>query len=169
MSGDIINPQSGNANHSSFQYQVGEATGYSSCTTNGSTEPTWPQTAGATVSDGSCTWTNVSGMYGTKQLPCNGLRGDQDVTVGALISGASPAMNVFPVDNNTASNIYQATSSSTLTMTALPNWTSSCPYFGNTCADPPVDGVSDGITWINLGPNDCRSDVVLIDLLSAQL
>jgi len=165
-SGDLINPQGGagrtaNANHSSFQFQTGLTSGHSSCTSSGTEPATWPQTAGATVTDGSCTWTNASGMYGSKQLPCTGLRGDY-----AAVAGASIPQNatVFPIANNSNSNIFQAVSSVNgfpWDEGIEPDWGNVMPYYGNQFQD------SNKITWQNIGRNDCRADVVLIDLMSA--
>ena len=148
-----------NALHSSFQ-QMNSA----GCTAGG-TEPTaWPQTPGNIVADGSCTWKNASGMYGSEQLPCNGLRGDLLATAGATISLNT---NVFELSNST---IFQAVSctpiapatscSFPITEGAVPNW-SGCSTFGSQCTD------SAGIVFQNVGQNDCRTDVILVDLMSA--
>jgi hypothetical protein len=153
--GALINPVSGNANHSSFQIIDANCTSVSE-------PPIWPQLAGETVSDGGCNWTNVSqpagtGNGNTGQLPCNGLRGDLNPLSGTIVQDGT---TVFPVNSNVAANIYRASCSGTCTMTSVPNWSSDCPKFTSTCAD-------DDITWTNIGPNDCRADVVLVDLLSA--
>lgn len=158
----------GNANHSSFQILSG-----TSCT-SGSTEPQWStaQTTGNTIGDGSCTWTNVSGHYGSQQLPCNGLRGD----LSAAESTGAEIYSGTTVFDTSSGNIYQATSVSPSTgwtsppyyvISANDNW-SKCA-FGQTCGDGnSTSPSSDGITWTYLGQNDCRADDIVVDLTSAQ-
>jgi hypothetical protein len=104
-------------------------------------------------------------MYGSEQLPCNGLRGDIQPTVGATINQNT---NVFQLIGGT---IYEAVScapiapatSCTFPITegAVPTW-SSCATFGSQCTD------GAGIVFQNIGQNDCRTDVILVDLMSAR-
>ena len=162
--GAMINPvcASGctNAMHSSFQ-QMNSA----GCTAGGTEPSSWPQTPGVAISDGSCTWENVSGMYGSEQLPCNGLRADILSTAGATIYQNT---NVFALSSST---IYQAVSctpvapatscSFPITEGAVPSW-GGCSTFGSQCTD------AAGIVFQNIGQNDCRTDVILVDLMSAK-
>ncbi|MFZ3262448.1 MAG: hypothetical protein WA172_00470 [Terriglobales bacterium] len=162
--GVLINPvcSSGctNAMHSSFQ-QMSSA----GCTAGGTEPSSWPQTPGSTISDGSCTWENVSGMYGSEQLPCNGLRADILATAGATIYQNT---NVFELSNSTifravsCTPVAPATSCSfPITEGTVPSW-SGCSTFGSQCTD------AAGIVFQNIGQNDCRTDVILVDLMSAK-
>ena len=169
--GAIVNPVCSssctNALHSSFQ-QLNSA----GCTA-GSTEPgSWPQSPGNTVSDGSCTWQNVSGTYGSEQLPCNGLRADLQQTTGATIYLGTQIFDL------SSANVYQATGcaasstcsaanggaglTSSLSVAEGTMSLSSSPAFMTTVND------SNGIVWQFTGQNDCRTDVILVDLLSAK-
>jgi hypothetical protein len=72
--------------------------------------------------------------------------------------------NVMPITNSPGDPIFQVTGGSTCTgpgttcvQGALPTWSS--------CASTCTDG--NGVQYTNLGPNSCRSDVVIADLTSA--
>ena len=97
------------------------------------------------------------------QLPCNGLRADFTPIVGQSIAQGT---SVYPSANNAGNNIYQATGFTTpatgwpINEGVAPNWASVAPNFASTYTDYA------GIVWTNLGANDCRADVVVVDLLS---
>jgi hypothetical protein len=91
-------------------------------------------------------------------LPCNGLRGDYTANAGASIPLNA---TVFPIADNSNSNIFKAVSGAPSTEGTVPNWGTVMPYYGNQFTD------SNLIVWQNIGPNDCRADVVLVDLMSA--
>jgi len=118
--------------------------------------------AGAALTD-TTHWT----LRGTSQ--CNQLR-----------AGFAPAIDtpfnigdeVFPVVNNGSYYIYKAVGTGAggpgtpagTTAHVLPNWGSACgaAYVGQNC--PALDGT---VQWFNEGANDCRGDIMLVDLLSA--
>lgn len=83
---------------------------------------------------------------------CNDLRGD---TKWAATTSFSSGTRVYPVTNNTAADIFN--SSGGTSGSSQPNWGASC---ASTCTDG-------SITWTNLGANNCRGDLIVMDLLSA--
>lgn len=141
--GTTMFPTSGNAGGYDFQILTAPSGN------SGGTEPAWCQTSGCTTTDGGVTWTNLGAS-------CNQLRAMYSPATSAAFS-----LNdmVFPTTKNNAGNIFKATQEGT-TGSALPNWDGSCSSYGQTCADG-------GVIWTNIGPNDCRWDVMLVDLLSA--
>jgi hypothetical protein len=140
--GDMIFPTAGNT--AGVEFQVTAVTGPSS-----GTEPTWSACT-STCTDGGVTWTNT-----TKS--CNNLR-------AYFVPAASTYFNsgdtILPINTsgNAQGAIFQAQNSGT--SGPVPNWTASCPNYGDTCSDTVI-------TWKNIGPNTCRGDIVIMDLLSA--
>lgn len=92
---------------------------------------------------------------------CNKLRADDSPVKNAVITFG---FNILPTINNSGQDIFQSQTACGATCpstgSTTPNWDNSCPNVGNTC----VDG---GVTWLNLGPNDCRGDIAVVDLLSS--
>jgi hypothetical protein len=141
--GDMIFPVNGNTAGVEFQVLTAP-TGPS-----GGTEPTW-STCTTTCTDGGVTWTNTG-------KSCNNLRAYFSPAAG---NGFSANDTILPVTNNVGGDIYQAQNSGT-TGSTVPNWNISCPNYGDTCT-------SDGtVNWKNIGPNTCRGDIMMMDLLSA--
>ena len=162
-----------NAMHSSFA-QMNAA----GCTSGGTVPTTWPTVPGQTVSDGSgptaCSWQNISqpATGSTAQLACNGLRADLLQTTGATIYLGT---RIFDLSTG---NIYQATGCSAASTCSAANGgagltatqsvaegtlsLSNTPAYMSTLAD------SNGIVWEFIGQNDCRTDVILVDLQSAR-
>ncbi len=156
--GDYIYPVDNNGGGGSgfsatgYDYQVTAVGGNSSPTpgttgTTGATEPNWDASCATTCTDGTggtqITWTR-------QPASCNQLRGSDLWAAGK----AAPAgMCIYDYKTNT--DIY-CTSAGGTTGSTKP----SCPQYGSTCSDG-------GVTWTNMGQNDCRSDIVLVDLVSA--
>jgi hypothetical protein len=90
---------------------------------------------------------------------CNGLRADIQQTKNQPVTAGQ---NGYPLGNNSGNSIFVALDTGNEGST-LPNWQATCPNVGNICTEPGGDHVR----WQNLGANDCRGDIVLIDLLSA--
>jgi len=100
---------------------------------------------------------------------------------GMYQPGPSRSVNyqdtAMPVTNNTGLDIYQAVgcpnNDGTTTCTEAsdpPNWNIVCPSAGDYCtSDKTAAGtISDNnVLWLNLGPNTCRGDIVVMDVLSA--
>jgi hypothetical protein len=153
--GATMFPTSGNAGNYDFQVTV-VTTGMT-----GATEPTWCQTSGCTVTDGGVTWTNLGAS-------CNQLRAMYDPTASKAFSVGD---TVYPSSNNVVANLYQATQAGT-SYSTLPSWTALAPNWGDTLCDDAAHELNQAcpagvIQWTNVGPNDCRFDVVIVDLLSA--
>lgn len=129
--GSIVHPNASNSNNSSFQNQ-------SSCT-SGSSQPNWNNAAsvGGTLSDNTCTWTNV-GTGGQDQWLA------WAASTGYASSGGFGgfgAMFIEPVSNNSGGYVYQETVGSCSSGTTQPIWPQTV---GGT--------VSDGsCTWKNTG------------------
>jgi hypothetical protein len=79
---------------------------------------------------------------------------------------------VLPINNNSSNDIFKVTSLGSAAQgscaagqvqeaSTLPNWNSSCTNAGNICTD------ANGIQFTNQGPNSCRGEIGLMDLLSA--
>lgn len=83
---------------------------------------------------------------------CNELRGDVKWASNTAFSSGT---RVFPVTDNVSGNIFS--SSGGTSGSAQPNW-------GTACATACTDGT---MTWTNLGSNNCRGDLVLAYLPSA--
>ena len=158
--GDIVNPNplqgnGTNTGHFSYQWQVQNGTGINST----GSEPNWGscQTVGCTVTE-----TGGSGIVWTAVgAPCANIRADNpwnnattyqigdNVTVGI----PSPSNNqIFTVASCTSSPCVSASTNAAL---------SSCAAYGN-CAT-----LDNNIQWFSLGGNDCRADMILVDLYSA--
>jgi hypothetical protein len=83
---------------------------------------------------------------------------------------------IYP--GTTTDNVYQAVgcpgNGGTTTCTEAsspPNWNTACPNAGDYCtSDKTATGtISDNnVLWLNLGPNTCRGEIVVMDVLSAQ-
>ena len=141
--GDVIFPVNGNTAGVEFQILTAP-TGPS-----GGTEPTW-STCTTTCTDGGVRWTNTG-------RSCNNLRA---YFSPAASNGFSANDTILPVSNDVGGDIYQAQNSGT-TGSTTPNWNTSCPNYGDTCT---ADGT---VNWKNIGPNTCRGDIIMMDLLSA--
>lgn len=102
--------------------------------------------------------TDMMGTRGSRTTggaACNNLRGDYGPTKNRSVLLGD---KVYPVTNNANASIFQAQGNGTEGST-LPNW-NTCSNVNDLC----VDGT---VTWKNVGINDCRGDIVIIDLLSA--
>ncbi len=64
---------------------------------------------------------------------------------------------IFPLNANL--NLFAATTAGT-TNSTVPTWNATCPNFGNVCS-------YGSAVLTNIGNNDCRGDIMLVDLLSA--
>lgn len=141
--GDSIFPLTGNSANVEFIATTPGTSG------TGGAQPNWA-TCTTTCTDNGVTWTNTN-------KSCNNLR-------AFFAPGKSTHFNsgdtVIPVTNNTGYDIYEALTTGT-TGASVPNWNTGCPNYGDQCNG---DG---GVNWKNDGPNTCRIDIVLIDLLSA--
>jgi len=115
--------------------------------TSGGTEPNWDSCT-TTCTDGSVVWTNL-------HKSCNQLRGLYSPIANQAFSSGE---TIFPVSNNSNFSIYQATAGTT--SSPIPNWNTAAPNDGDTVTDGTV-------VWTNIGTNDCRSDVFLVDMMSA--
>jgi len=126
-----------------------------------STAGTSASTSGAEPNWNSCTTTCADGtgtLVWTRQpASCNQLRAGFAPAAGTMFAAGS---SMYPVTNNTANNIYYTSAGGT-SGSSVPDWNTFCPAFG---ACPTQDGT---VQWYNKGANDCRSDVILVDLLSA--
>lgn len=140
--GDTIFPTSGNAANIEFLASVAG--------TSSGTQPTW-STCTTTCTDGGVTWTNTG-------KSCNNLRA---YFAPAASTHFNTGDTIMPVTNNTGGEIYQAQSPGGTTGPTIPNWNAACPNYGDACA---IDGT---VNWKNVGPNTCRGDIVMMDLLSA--
>ncbi len=156
----------------STSYQVTVPSGMAGCTSNcGSSylASNWAacqisgETCAETGSSSANVWTNVSfPAYGAvAQLPCNGLRADFASGGGNIIPFQGTIID--PADSNTANSFFTATAS----VNGFPvaqgktlNWNNYAQY-GQSVTD------SNQITFVNSGVNDCASDVMVTDLLSA--
>jgi hypothetical protein len=154
--GATMFPTSGNPGN--FDYQIITApTGNS-----GATEPAWStcQSKGSTCTDSGVVWTNLGAS-------CNQLRAfyaPQTLTTFSL------GDTIFPLNSNSGTNLFKATQAGT-TYSSLPNW-NLAPNWGNTICDDVGHAVNQScsagiVQWTNIGPNDCRGDIMLVDLLSA--
>ncbi len=150
----------------------------SGCTSGGTAPTTWPAAPGQTVSDGvgatACSWQNISqaATGSTGQLTCNGLRADLLQTAGSTVYLGT---RIFDLSS---ANIYQATGCAASSNCSAANGgagltaslsvaegtmsLSNTPAYMSTVAD------SSGILWQFIGQNDCRTDVILVDLMSAR-
>ncbi len=126
-----------------------------------STAGTSAATSGAEPNWNSCTTTCADGtgtLVWTRQpASCNQLRAGFAPASSTVFAAGS---SIYPVTNNTANNIYYTSAGGT-TGPSVPNWNTFCLAFG---ACSTLDGT---VQWYNKGANDCRGDVILVDLLSA--
>jgi hypothetical protein len=140
--GATMFPTAGNPGNYDFQATVAG--------TSSATEPSsWCQTASCTTVDGGVTWTNLGAS-------CNQLRAMYSPATNTAFSLSD---TVFPTNSNVDYDLFKATQAGT-TGGTLPTWSSSCGSYGQTCTDG-------GVIWTNIGPNDCRFDAMIVDLLSA--
>jgi hypothetical protein len=140
--GAFMYPTHNNTGQNDFQASTGGTTG--------GTEPNWDASCTTTCTDGTVTWTNL-------HASCNQSRASFHPSTSTVFAAGS---SVYPVTNNTAHSIYYTSAGGTTGGTP-PNWNTFCPAFG-TC--PTLDGT---VQWVNQGENDCRGDILLVDLLSA--
>ena len=140
--GSFMYPTSNNTGKNDFQVTTAG--------TSSGTQPNWDSACTSTCTDGTATWTNLGAS-------CNQLRAG---FAPAATTAFSAASSIYPVTNNLANNIY-STSAGGTTGSPVPNWNTFCPAFG---ACPSLDGT---VQWVNKGANDCRSDILLGDLVSA--
>ena len=106
----------------------------------------------------------VRGSNASANTPCNNLRGQYQPAPNGPVTYQD---YVYPITDNNGANIFRATSCGSNTTGAtctegspLPNWDSTCGTLNSTCTDG-------GVTWTNEGPNNCRGDIVIMDVLSA--
>jgi hypothetical protein len=144
---------------------------WASGATIGATEPNWDSvctTTGCTVTDGQITW---------KQLPysCNRLRGETEdvgginapVVGGTCIEPGAAEKDYFSIYCTPAGGIAASPRPALAPGSGNTGWgdgvtTGWCRGFG-IC--PSLDGT---VQWYNVGQNDCRSDLLLVDLMSAK-
>jgi len=173
--GDIINPTAtSNANHSSFQYQTsGYPTPTSGTALNITDEPNWgsAQAYGQTVTEANCTqhpsgsgctnisWTNIG-------HPCNGLRADGQPAHSTTYTAGDTVMGITGAR---AFDIFQASCPGG--GGSCTNGTSfnlnTCPASGACVDNTGANRLDGAVLWTDLGANDCRADIVLIDLTSS--
>ena len=159
--GGIINPTSAsNANHSSYQ-------NLTASTFTAATEPDWStcQVSGQTCTEtghSANIWTNVSqaATGSTGQLPCNGLRADLLQTPGSTINSGTIITRLSDLGLFKATTCNSCSFPVTYNAIAFPG----SPTFMTSYTD---SGASYQITYQFIGYNDCRSDVVVMDLTSA--
>lgn len=142
--GDSIFPLTGNSANGEFIVTTAGTSG------NSGSQPAWLSCT-PTCTDNGVTWTNMG-------KSCNNLRAYFAPATNTVLGTGD---TILPVTNNTGGDIYQAQSPGGTTGATVPNWNTACPNYGDTCA---IDGK---VTWKNLGPNTCRGDIVMMDLLSA--
>jgi len=149
-------------NHNSLNYDfvataIGGSTAAGGTGTSGGTEPHWNNCTTTcldppTCSGGGCatqiTWTRQAGS-------CNQYR-----SAGARYAPGPVSMNagdlMFPVGAN---DIFQAQNSGATSGT-IPSWQTTCGSYGQSCTYGTV-------SLVNIGPSDCRADIMLVDLESA--
>jgi hypothetical protein len=102
------------------------------------------------------------GSTAASSTACNNLRGQYQPTKSGTVTYRDYA---YPITNNNKRDIFRATSCGANTTGAtcteaatLPNWDTACT---TTCTDG-------GVTWTNQGSNNCRGDIVIMDVLSAK-
>jgi hypothetical protein len=148
-------------NTGNFDYvatAIGGSTAAGGTGTSGSSQPNWDSSCTTTCTDGTSgtqiTWTRQAGacnqarQTGARYQPASGITMAQ----GDLM---------YPVTNNGSGNIFQAQAAVPGTTSgSTPNWGTTCGSYNQTCSYGPV-------VLTNIGPSDCRADVVLVDLVSA--
>ena len=148
-------------NTGNFDYvatAIGGSTAAGGIGTTGSGQPNWDSSCTTTCTDGTSgtqiTWTRQAGacnqarQTGARYQPASGITMAQ----GDLM---------YPVTNNGSGNIFQAQAAVPGTTSgSAPNWGTTCGNYNQTCSYGPV-------VLTNIGPSDCRADVVLVDLVSA--
>ena len=154
-SGAFINPHSSsNANHSTYQLQTATSQ------TSAGTQPNWAncQNPGDTCQDGTApnifNWVNVG-------APCNNLRADMSRESSHTYSLGDRSLMI---QGGNANDIFEITACNGACITGSGSFdfsSANCPGYGNCTA---LDG---NVTWKHLGENECRSDIMLIDLTSA--
>jgi hypothetical protein len=97
---------------------------------------------------------NLRGMF--KPSASTAFAGDDTL-------GAGNGNTILPVTNNPNADIYRAIVGGT-TASSVPNWSAFCPSVGTCLTQGGLDG---SVTWFNAGPNSCRGDDMILDLLSA--
>jgi hypothetical protein len=110
--------------------------------------------------------TDVMGTRGsttTGGATCNKLRADIAPVANQAVTTGQRA---YPVTQNANNSIFEAQGNGNQGAT-LPNWgaavlSGGCPNVNDICTE------STGLQWKNLGINDCRGDILVIDLLSAR-
>jgi hypothetical protein len=124
---------------------------------NLTTELNWDLSCQTTCTDGGVTWKNLGAS-------CNQLRAQFSASPSTTFSTGDV---IFPTRSNFHYYQYAATNSGT-TGAQIPEWDKFCgpAYVGQNC--PNLDGADPGgVQWFNRGASDCRGDIVLVDLLSA--
>ncbi len=145
-----------------YDFQATTVTGNSA----GNEPAAWCQTPGCTVQDGGVTWTNLGAS-------CNQLRGSASdvVRTGSPIPTVPQNTCIYPAVGQGQSDIFCTTEGGTPSSTA-PQWVATnttpafCPNYGQ-CPNGGGAGSDGSVTWFNEGANDCRSDIMLVDLMSA--
>jgi len=167
--GATVFPIAGGQNTNNYGWYA--STAGTSCNLSGCSEPAWD----------SCTTTcpeaAPSTLVWTREVAaCNQLRAFYAPAKNtAFTSGLGPGSSIFPVDSNSNFDIFTATQSGTTYYSSIPNWdsaTAGAPNWGDTVCDDASHeqnvACSFGVVqWLNVGANDCRADVILVDLLSA--
>ena len=143
--GTTINP----INNNTGNYTYRATTQGTTCNTT-NCEPNFDSSCVTTCTDGSVGWTRTAS-------PCDQLRGDYGWSNGGTVSTND---QLFPISNNSGGSIFQAQNGGSMP-NSQPNWDSVAPTYGQTVTD------TGGITWKNIGANDCRTDIMVIDLKSA--
>jgi len=105
--------------------------------------------------------TDLMGTRGSMASPgatcgAGNIRGDYAWSPSTAFSKGD---RIYPDTSNAEDNILEATQAGT-TAGSSPNWHAACPAVGMTCKDGTV-------IWTNIGPNACRGDIVIVDLISA--
>jgi hypothetical protein len=104
------------------------------------------------------------GDRGTNQ--CNGLRADSKWDRNSATVGAA-GHKIMTVSS--PYNIYQSRAPGGTTGSSAPDWsTAPDPLVNGTCPSGKVCSLTDNtVTWDNVGPNDCRTDIMLVALETA--
>jgi hypothetical protein len=164
--GAYIYPPTGHNNTLGYEYQATAISGNAnpapgtSGATNSSSEPVWDTACVTTCTDGTITWQRMKGN-------CNQLRAyTNEVTRGSTPPALTDLVCIFPNAEGGNTHIFCA-SSGTPASTA-PAFKNMCTYYGP-CVNGSGTAILDGtVQWFDEGASDCRSDIMLVDLVSAR-
>ena len=154
--GTPLYPTSNN-NRNMYEWIVTSCSG--TCT-SGTTEPVWDGST-TTITDGTITWTREKGSCNNPLSQNNYSSAVSRFAPGNVTMNTGDVM--YPLNANYA--IFVATSCTggcpqATGAGAVPTWLATCGSYGQTCT-------YGNVVLTNVGPNTCRSDAVLIDLMSA--